>query len=504
MPITGLPTFAAGILTASQLNSIVTALEAKFAGHIVSGDLSWPLTAGGDIDMAQFQLLNVSKFWNAYNASEREAGSTLQDLIDDVSADGGGIVVIPGNFTENVPAAGITMPANVHLVGDGESSVLQMHASAAAAMVTFGTTSHNSGLINLKLNGVSSVNQIFVDLNSCDYVRLHGNHFATHGTQPFVKVRAAAAGTSIQYNQFTGNGTSTAQSNIQLEACAHTRILHNQFRDWATTCVLAGASGTEVGYTVVADNDFQRTSLTLSQTLLNTFGPILFNNNGGPASAGVIIVDNTIQGEGAGIGGIYVNEFDDVVVSGNTILANNSKPAVQVFNADRVVVNRNLIRTRQSDGIILGSTAGKEAARSAAAVTGFTVSGNDVFCDTTSDSIGVAFAMTASASPIDGCVTGNRFSTGRLNVMQMWNLAATPSVRPLNVTIVGNYAVSRNASAKGFASYTDMGTTAGGDIGTGAVSHWFTLVANTIPNTATGTDVTHSAANKCIFQDNNT
>jgi len=215
-------------------------------------------------------------------------------------------------------------------------------------------------------------------------------------------------------------------------------------------------------------------------------------------------VDNTIHGTGAGIGGVFVNDFDDVVAAGNTIIANNSKPALQVYNAARVVVNHNMIRTATSDGIVLGSTAGKEAARAASPVTGFTVCGNDVFCDAVSDTIGIALVMTASTSPIDGCVTGNRFSTGRLNVMQMWNLGASPTTRPTNVTIVGNYAVSRNSAAKGFASYTDMGITAGGDIGTGAVSHWFTMVANTIPNTATGVDFTHSAANKCIVQDNNT
>lgn len=504
MPITGLPTFSAGILTASQLNAIVTALEAKFAGHIVTGDLAWPLTAGGDIDMAQFQFLNVSKFWNAYSAAERASGDTLQDLIDSVSTDGGGIVVVPGNYTEDMPAAGITMPANVFLVGDGESSVLQMHASASAAMITFGTTSDNAGLVNLKLKGVTSVNQIFVDLNSSDYVRIHGNHFVTHGTSPFVKVRASSVGASIQFNQFEGNGDTTLQYNIHLEACTHTRILHNQFYNWTGAGIIVVPVGSAVSYTVVADNDFQRTSLTLAATLVNTFGPVIFNNSGAVASAGVILVDNTIHGTGAGVGGLYVNDFDDVVASGNTIIANNSKPALQVFNAQRVLVNHNLIRTTQSDGIVLGSTTGYEATRTASPVTGFTVCGNDVFCDVSSSTIGVALALTANTSPIDGCVTGNRLSTSRMNVIQMWNLGANPTTRATNVTIVGNYAVSRNSTAKGFAAYTDMGSTAGGDIGTGAVSHWFTLVANTIPNTATGTDVTHSAANKCIYQDNNT
>ena len=74
MPLVGAPDFAPGILTADQLNSLVSLLEAKFSGGIVTEDISWPLTAGGNLDMVQFEILNLYKLWNVRNLAERDSG----------------------------------------------------------------------------------------------------------------------------------------------------------------------------------------------------------------------------------------------------------------------------------------------------------------------------------------------------------------------------------------------------------------------------------------------
>ena len=498
MPITGLPSFSAGILTAAQLNSIVTALETKFAGQIVSGDISWPLVAGGNINMAQYQLLNVSKFWNAYNAAERAAGTTLQNLLDSVSSDGGGIVLLPGNTTETVVSTGISIPASVHLVGDGFSSVLQMHASASAAMVTFGTTAHNSGLINLRLAGSTSVNQLFVDLNSNDFARIHGCFWDTHGTSAFIKVRAGAVGTSIFGNHFVGNGDTNTQDMILLEACTDTRIINNEFDEWTSAAITATPVSTAVSNTIVAANRLRRTATT--STAMTATGAFNFSNSNAVASAGLLVVDNSITGGGAGLRGIYCDDFDDVIVGSNQINANTTEPAMLFRSCARLSVVGNKVVNSLGDGIVIGLTNGTEAAATQDICVGFVVGGNQVYCHSATADDGAALIIACGgATPIDGVVAGNRLQTTNCNSFQVWFVTAAE----INMVVAGNWSVSRNSGKKGFATYTDGGTTNTGNIGGSAASYWFTMVGNTIPGAVSGTDYTHDATDKTIVQDNN-
>ena len=489
MPITGLPSFSAGILTAAQLNAIVTALETKFAGQIVTGDISWPMTAGGNINMAQYQLINVSKFWNAYNAAERAAGATLQSIIDLVSADGGGIVLIPGNTSEAVPLGGISVPANVYLVGDGKSSVLQMHASANAAMVTFGVSAHNAGLINLRLAGNTAVNQIFVDLNSNDFARLHGCFWDTHGTSPFIKVRAAAVGTSIQFNNFVGNGDTQVQDMILLEACTDTRIFCNNFEEWTNSAVKALPVSTAVSNTVVASNKLTRSTTT--NAVMTATGALNFNNSGAVASSGVLIVDNSISGGGAGVHGVYCDDFDDVIVSGNAVTANVTEPAMLFRSCARLSIVGNKVFNTLGDAVVIGADNGTEAAATADICNGFLVAANVLRASAAAENDGAALILVCGASPIDGVVSGNVMRTANCNVIQVWAVTAAE----ISLNISGNACWSQNGAKKGFASYSDMGTTNDGNIGGTAADYWFTMVGNTIPNSTSGTDWTLDATN---------
>ncbi|MHC4066577.1 MAG: hypothetical protein ACYSUI_19045, partial [Planctomycetota bacterium] len=142
--------------------------------------------------------------------------------------------------------------------------------------------------------------------------------------------------------------------------------------------------------------------------------------------------------------------------------------------------------------------------RTVSQVSSFTVGDNSVTClSSEDDTIGAPLVLALSASQFNGTVSNNRLTSNNINIMQVWNLALDPTQKATGLTVTGNFCFSDKQDAKGFAAYTDMGATNGGNIGSFAISHWFTMTGNTIPNTSSGTDYTHSTANKCVVQDNN-
>lgn len=504
MPIPGLPTFTAGTLTAAQLNSIVTAIEEKFAAGVSTGDMTWPLTAGGDINMGQFSILNVGKFWNAYDASARTAGTTLQDTIDLLAADGGGVVIIPGNHTEFIPAAGISVPTNVSLIGDGRSSMLQMDGSASAAMVTFGSGADDAGLRGLRLQGNQSVNHLYVDVNAADNIYIEDCWFDNHGTSAFIQARAGAINLRIDNCEFLGNGATNAQNMIELTGSIGCQISDCNFTDWTTRFIyMAPAAGTPVSGTIISGCVAKRDESEGTQVADNS---LEYNNaTNSVASVGLIITETHIQGDGK-VGGIKItgDGLSGVIITDNELHTTLEQPALLVHdNTEKIVIADNTINSRGGDGIVIGLDHGTETTgQTATLVREIAITGNSVYARSSTDGDGCALLMAPYTTSVGfrGSVSGNKFTTERAHVIQIWNVSTT---RPLYLNIGGNSAFPGSDDYKGFASFQGMGGTNNGDIGTAAINHWFTMVGNSIPNSAVGADFTHSAAQKCIVQDNN-
>ena len=507
MPITGLPTFSAGILTAASLNAIVTALETKFSGQIGGGDISWPLQAGGDIDMGQYRLVNVPKFWNMFNAAERPTGDTLQDVLDDINALGGGILIIPSNHTEVLPAAGVTPKSETWIVGEGPSSIIQAHASGSDDMIHMGATSDNVVFANLRFQGVSSVDQKFIDFENAaaSNVRIFNCKFDTHGEASYIHFSAAAENVSISNNHFIGNGDSEPQHMIFLAAAKNVRILKNNFKDWSNSAIFSTPTAAVANVLVVGNALVNDNSTSAVQTVNYAIG---FSNSSAVAACQNIMVNsNSISGKGSGIGGVYSDDFDRVMVCKNTIYTNKAKPAIHVYNGTGGVFNGNNLNCQAGSGIVIGSTGDiQDAGRAADQFTGFALCHNVITTHNQTATYGIGIVVVGGNSPISAAVAGNRAITTNANVFQIWNLLAAPTVKPTQITITGNHFFCNDAivaTRKGFASYTDMGTTNTADIGTGVVSHWFTMVGNTIPNSVAGVDYT-TGSNKTVVADNNT
>lgn len=506
MPIPGLPTFAAGILTASQLNAIVTALEQKFAGGIVSGDIAWPFTAGGDINMAGHQLLNTGKFWNTYNVAERADGTTLQSVLNALSTDGGGLALIPANHTEAIPAGGISIPASVILQGHGPTSILQIDASASTRMVLV-SGADNVAIRNLKLKGNTSVNHESLLINSSDNVRVEHVIFDSHGTDPQCSIDSSSENGLINACQFLGAGDAVTQVNGQLAIIAGSRqkIINNRFHDWSDCAVaLIPASAQTCEYIIFASNVLERNANSNSN--MTRTAAIHMAPNSAATAQGWIFVGNKIGGRGVGIGGFYCDAstaLKGCIVADNDINTTLKEPAVLFYDsANFLVITGNNIKAAKGDGIVIGSDHGTEVAsgsRTAGYCSFLTVSGNDVDCAAPVSGEGIALVMAVStpSTGFQGAVSANRLRSAHANAFEIWNVGTT---RPLYLTVTGNTCITDGVK-KGFASFTDMGATNNGDIGTAAINWYFTMTGNIIPNTASGTDYT-TGSNKTVVANN--
>jgi len=152
MPITNLPTFVEKqLLTAAQLNQIVTALQTKFSGNVSGSDLVWPLVTDGDIDFGGSNtLLNLPTLWNVVNAAEYD---TFTDAVSALPSTGGAIYIPPGS---TVTTDGINVTdRNLCIFGDGDASVLALTTAASSGYLLrhSGEGSYRFSMYNLTVSG---------------------------------------------------------------------------------------------------------------------------------------------------------------------------------------------------------------------------------------------------------------------------------------------------------------------------------------------------------------
>jgi len=145
-----LPTFSdEEILLYETLNAMSQAINARFLAGIGVADLSWPLTAEGNLNMSVFNITGGKQIWKFVNAGNYD---TLQEALDDAGANG--VVLVPPETTVPAATAGHALANAVTIVGAGVSSVIQMPSGASADMlrVSGGT---GGGLYNVTLDGNS-------------------------------------------------------------------------------------------------------------------------------------------------------------------------------------------------------------------------------------------------------------------------------------------------------------------------------------------------------------
>jgi hypothetical protein len=151
MAFVNLPTFTARqILTAALLNQIVAAMQG-FATQ--TADISWPLIAGGNIDMDnQYTIDNMRTLWNVVNADEYDSPKLTNAL---AAVSGGGCVFIPPNTTIDGTTGATIASSNIWIIGCGTSSIIDLTSGAGPLLDTDNNLS-NIGLMNLQLKESSA------------------------------------------------------------------------------------------------------------------------------------------------------------------------------------------------------------------------------------------------------------------------------------------------------------------------------------------------------------
>ena len=135
------------IVSPEKLNAFVQALEAKFTAGLGSAEIQWPLIAGGNIVLGDYEITGGAKIWKVVNAG---AYTTFAAAL---IAGAGGCVFIPPNTTIDVDGDEMS-GSSVTIIGAGPTSVIRLQSGASAGWLLRNVTAGASiRMANLVLDG---------------------------------------------------------------------------------------------------------------------------------------------------------------------------------------------------------------------------------------------------------------------------------------------------------------------------------------------------------------
>jgi hypothetical protein len=464
MPLVGAPTFAPGVLTADQLNSLVALLEAKFAGGITTEDISWPLTAGGAIDMNQFELLHLARLWNTRNLAERASTDSVQDVLDDINSEGGGVMLLPSNSTETIGTAGVTVGSNTIIVGEGDTSIFATAGTATNHMFRNKANGNsNIQFVNLKLDNTNTSGGAFnvVNMQRVTKTRFTDLTLAV-GAESGIVLTSDSAGTSCVDAKFVrvkGSLTNTGDNLVLLKDVQNVTIDDGDYTisTGGSAIAFSAVGATSNAEKISIINNKLDLTFNTSTSLFNMVGPtttqflgLNINNNQMSVSA-VSSTSIIIDVNHAGLGGTHIT--DNEIIGGA-----NFEAGIRVQNAAGFSVESNNISGGTISILIGGSTRGG----SVATASDYVCSNNVITCATG----GTCIAFVHNGTTMNCIISENKvFSDSTTTgAFEIWSLAAHPTTKVFSAIITGNKAV-RGSSTIGWANYTDMGSTRGGRAG---------------------------------------
>jgi hypothetical protein len=492
MPLVGAPTFAPGVLTADQLNSLVELLEAKFAGGITTEDISWPLTAGGNIDMDQFELLHLARLWNTRNLAERASTESVQDVLDDINSEGGGVMLLPSNSTETIGTAGVTVGSNTIIIGEGDTSIFATAGTATNHMFRNKANGNsNIQFINLKLTNTNTGGGAYniVNMQRVTKMRFTDLTLAV-GAENGLVLTSDSAGTSCVDAKFVrvkGALTSGGDNLVLLKDVQDVTIDDCNFT--------ISTNGSAIGFSAVgATSNASKIAIVNNKLDLAYAATASMFSMVGPATTnflGLNIVNNQMSNSVAassihidvryaGLGGLHIVD--------NTILDLGGGASFDAGIRVRTAANFSVESNNISGGtvsILLGADA---RSGSAATVSDYVCSNNVVTCATG----GTCIAFVHNGTSMNCIISENKvFSDSTTTgAFEIWNLAAHPTTLVFSAIITGNKAV-RGSSTLGWVNYTGMGTTRGGRAGAANNSYLLFMhnnVQGTVVSGAAGAD----------------
>ena len=160
-------------LTYQKLNAAMSSINTKFQAGVGSAELTWPMTADGNLDMSIYNITGGRQIWGYVNAAEYD---TLDDAI--AAAGSGGVVLVPPETT--VVANGAVMTGTgATVIGSGPSSVLKLTADASSGYLLKFDGCSNCLLANLTIdgNGKTGTDQDGVQFASCSVAHVYNVYF---------------------------------------------------------------------------------------------------------------------------------------------------------------------------------------------------------------------------------------------------------------------------------------------------------------------------------------
>jgi parallel beta-helix repeat protein len=346
MPITNLPTFTEKqLLTAAQLNQIVTALQTKFAGNIAGADLVWPLVTDGDIDFGgQHGLLNLPQLWNVTNASEYD---TFADAVSALPTSGGAIY-IPGGTTVSTDGVIVT-GKDICIYGAGSSSKLKLTGAASSGYLLrhSGNGSYRFQMHNLVVDGQNTGSaQDGIQLRQPLSAKVHGVTFRNFTGRAMWITNSGSPGfyaDNVQISQclFEGGTLNCIEANdvqmLQVTGC--------QFDNPSQSGV----------YVVPTNSSYYGKHIKISNNIFKSCVNSIYVNGVGTALDNqwgfITITDNIIESEtGDGItAGIVTAQITKCMIRGN-IVDSPSGDGIHVCSHYGSVVD-NIIYAAGANGI---------------------------------------------------------------------------------------------------------------------------------------------------------
>lgn len=502
MPITNLPSFAPrDIPTVAQMTAFMTSITNAFNASMTTNDFAWPFRAHGDIDMqGLYAVTGLPVFNKRYNLADRSTWTSVDKLFTTVEGSGGGHVVLPANNTQNAATdrlghTGLKVGSNTQYSGHGPSSIsaglyCEDKSNLYVRDMTINTASTLINCENVVFERVkfTQTSNIAVTLRQCQNVWFLDCLF-----------------------------TGAATYHIYALGCKSHFIIGNHFDDWGEVAIVyAGDENMEFQNLNIAQNIFEHPTAYAGSLGL----AILINVDDSDKltqyqnSLGIIIEDNILDDNPTGIkvfgvsgGDISCNIQDNTATTDreSILIQPSTSFGYDITNSyndtpmERWLVESNLVFTNWR-GIVLGADNAKVGNK--------TVSGNYVY---TADDVALAevhtYGLMLKIHQGDA-ISGNFLETADATeeAFQVWDLTVDPTYLSSLCTVMGNHCKSGGANA--FGCYTDISTTAGGDIGGSAVAAyvaWWTFVGNTSPGMAAGAgaDMTNDASDKCIVANNN-
>ena len=494
MAIANLPTFSDGeVLTAAKLNSLVAAIQAKHNGATGPEDMPWPLTAQGNIDMADYEIDNLPVLWNVYNLAERPSSKTVQDVLDDIDAAGGGVAYIPADTT--ISADNLDLHPNTRLLGANFSSVLAAPATPTGPLLNVASPSDADIVVeNLQLDGtsVSSGSHAGLELGQANGFKvLHVKFAGFQGPQLYVTNDGTAGNNSqsvrVMHCQFTQPGANVEQ--MQFDDVDDMLVFDCDFDDPTQRSIysLTTNASQVVREVKIKENRF-KCDLSNGEGVIEVDGGFAPSATASPTvRRHVHVDDNKINGSAAAVGG----------------------PAIAFKHFAVFSANRNEIRDYNRDGIAIGTNGSHVVLGSRVSEPCYTysVSGNEMH---EIGHIAIVICSPTGRGKINDNIINesSALDATTYHSIEFWNVTSTEDFR--GTVVVGNVARNNNAAASpslgGAVTYQGFGpgSTAGANIGGGASGGNFLMAGNDLEGWDVGAnDWTPGAARRVVDGGNN-